>query len=216
MPAPAEPRPKPGLGVDSRGGAVIDPTENVKDLSKAANERQDDLRDADRRFFQSQIDNLTMLMRVNEEHHKELRSEEAKRLDEKRQVDVLAATTATDRQLQAIQVLAATTQANADTLRAAVANTATTIAAQTAATIGAIVERIANLEKAQYTGQGRSAVSDPRLDALIDKVDSLATSRNQQTGSDAGKTSQANLILGVVSAFGGGGVAAAVMSLMRH
>src|SRR6185312_9446654 len=47
MAGPIEQR--PGIGVDSRGGQVIDPTKNVLDLVEASIKRQDDLRDAETR-----------------------------------------------------------------------------------------------------------------------------------------------------------------------
>lgn len=40
---------RPGIGVDSKGSAVIDPTKNVLDLVEASIKRQDDLRDAETR-----------------------------------------------------------------------------------------------------------------------------------------------------------------------
>lgn len=41
---------RPGIGIDARGGGVIDPTKNVLDLVTAAIRRQDDLRDAETKF----------------------------------------------------------------------------------------------------------------------------------------------------------------------
>lgn len=48
MPAVAQ-EIRPGVAVDARGNAVIDPTKNVLDLVQAAIRRQDDLRDAETR-----------------------------------------------------------------------------------------------------------------------------------------------------------------------
>ncbi len=44
---PWNPVGRPGIGVDARGGQVIDPTKNVLDLVEAAIRRQDDLRVAE-------------------------------------------------------------------------------------------------------------------------------------------------------------------------
>jgi hypothetical protein len=41
---------RPGIGVDARGGQVIDPTENVKALNAAEAKRQDDLRNMEAKF----------------------------------------------------------------------------------------------------------------------------------------------------------------------
>ena len=54
--------PKTGLGIDSSGGPVVDPTKNVLDLVKAAMERQDDLRSADKELFFKAINDLKELM----------------------------------------------------------------------------------------------------------------------------------------------------------
>jgi len=51
-----QPKPNPGLGVDAAGIPVIDPTENVKALSEAANKRQDDLRDWLQKYIDTKID----------------------------------------------------------------------------------------------------------------------------------------------------------------
>lgn len=48
--AAQEAMPRPGIGVDARGGAVVDPTENVKALNAAEAKRQDDLRNLEIRL----------------------------------------------------------------------------------------------------------------------------------------------------------------------
>ena len=53
-----------GIGVDSRGGAVVDPTKNVLDLVEAAIRRQDDLRLLEGRFQNAMRDSETR--RINE------------------------------------------------------------------------------------------------------------------------------------------------------
>jgi hypothetical protein len=55
---------RPGIGIDSFGGQVIDPTANVLDLVHAAMRRQDDLRDEERRRVNERIDAETR--RLNE------------------------------------------------------------------------------------------------------------------------------------------------------
>lgn len=55
---------RPGVGVDGRGGAVIDPTKNVLDLVEAAIGRQDDLRNAETVRFNEKIEAETR--RINE------------------------------------------------------------------------------------------------------------------------------------------------------
>lgn len=55
---------RPGVAIDSRGGAVIDPTRNVLDLVEAAIRRQDDLRAAEAKYQNAMRDAETR--RINE------------------------------------------------------------------------------------------------------------------------------------------------------
>lgn len=189
-----------GIGVDSRGQPVIDPTENVKALSEAANKRQDDLRAAQDALTNEKIQRLEKLLEIQMQHAKEIRLLESDRLDKIRQVDVLAVNTAADRSLAAIQTLAATTSSNAEQLRQMVANTATTMAAQTQATVSAITERIAALEKSSYVGAGRAGVADPQLAELANKLDRLMTTGNQRTGQLEGVNAAWLVLLGMIGA----------------
>lgn len=66
---------RPGVGVDSRGGAVIDPTKNVLDLVQAAIQRQDDLRREAEKLQNAMRDADTR--RLNE-----LREAETRRINE--------------------------------------------------------------------------------------------------------------------------------------
>jgi len=50
------PKQRPGIGIDSFGGQVIDPTKNVLDLVQAAIQRQDDLRAAETRRVNEKIE----------------------------------------------------------------------------------------------------------------------------------------------------------------
>jgi hypothetical protein len=151
-----------GIGVDARGGPVIDPTENVIALTDAANKRQDDLRqlnneriNAEIRVLQAQFAGLKDVINVTADHLKEIRRLETERVNAVRQVDVAAGNTAADRAQVAIQTLAASQAAAAETLRAMVTTTASTIATQTAENFSALGNRIAQLEKSSYEGAGK-------------------------------------------------------------
>lgn len=141
----------PGLGVDARGGAVIDPTENVKALSEASNIRQDDLRQAADRLTEEKVagirralESMHNEMQLRDSHAREIRELESKRLDAVRTVDQQTAAIAAERQQNAITLLNNQQAATADNLRA-----------QTASQFAGVNERIAALEKAQYTGAGK-------------------------------------------------------------
>lgn len=157
-----EPMQQPGIAVDSRGGAVIDPTQNVRELFEAGSTRQDDLRqlndkriDAEIRVLAMQLDGLEKRMMLRAEHAKEIRLLETERVDAIRRVDVLAGNTAADRALVAIQTLATQTTAERETLRNLVTTTASTIAAQTAQDFSRINEAISALQKSSYEGAGK-------------------------------------------------------------
>lgn len=69
--------PKPGEGVDARGGPVVDPTKNVLDLVAAAMERQDDLRGAAGSLFRALIDGLQRYIDTRIDGHIRLSTERA-------------------------------------------------------------------------------------------------------------------------------------------
>ena len=176
-------RGQPGLGIDSFGGQVIDPTANVLALVEAAVARQDDLRKADAMLQNARIQGLADLVKQQATHQKKSNKQESQRLNAIRQVDVLAVNTSAAQSLQAIQALAATTTTNAENLRNALTATASTIATQTAATVSAITDRLAALEKSSYEGKGKEAVSDPQLLELVASVKALSSARSEGTGS---------------------------------
>lgn len=159
-----------------------DPSENVKDLSDASSRRQDDLRAAQDALTNEKIRRIEEIGNLRAAHAREIRDIESKRLDAIRQVDVLNQTTAAERQLTAIQTLAATTTASAEALRSTVANTATTIAAQTAGAMATVNERLSSLERTSYEGTGRRLVDDPRMLELLEEVKSLRESRAGSVG----------------------------------
>lgn len=132
------------------GTAPIDPTANVL-------RRQDDLREADRALYEARFAHLTDIIRIRAEHDKQIHVLESVRVNAVRETDISAVSTAADRAQAAIQALAAVTTSNADNVRNALTSTAATIAAQHTATVAAITERIAALEKSSYEGKGKGA-----------------------------------------------------------
>lgn len=185
-----------GPATDRHNEPVVDPTKNVLELVAAANQRQDDLREAENKFWAAAIEHVKEMAALREEHLQQIGSLESKRIDAIRQVDVLAVNTAADRQSQAIATLATQTATNAETLRAMVATTATTIATQTAQTVAGITERISSLEKSSYIGSGRQAMADPALAQLVDEVRKLATVRDTTEGKSKGVSMIGAIIMG--------------------
>jgi len=202
--------PNVGMAVDAAGNIAYDPSKNVLDLVEAAVRCLDDMALLRSQVAETRLNALEREAGIRAEHHrnfsilradheKEIRELESNRLNAIRQVDVLAVNTAADRASQAIQALAATTTANAENLRNALNSTATTIANQTAATISAITERIAALEKSSYEGQGRSKFSDPMMAELLTQVKSLSEARATNTGQVSGMSALWGFLLGAVS-----------------
>jgi hypothetical protein len=201
---------RPGIGVDARGGAVIDPTKNVLDLVAAAIARQDDLRAASKELFDAKLaseeklselryihsvevakalsDQLNAEARLRAEYDARLRDAESRRIDAIRLVDVNAV--AEDRRRTGEQAVALATQVSqsADTVRALVASTKTSTDLSTNQITEALSRRITTLEQAGYQQAGQQKFQDPAFTALVAKVESLANSRTDLAGVSTGHT----------------------------
>lgn len=183
----------PGIGVDAKGGPVVDPTANVIALNEASIKRVDDMNVLLERLTDEKIRRMEEgikvraeitemrsiyvkeLMALRAEQQKELREQESKRLDAVRSVDQLAVKTESDRSTVAITALAAVHATTAETLRSAVNTSATNLATQLVSTVSAITERIASLEKASFTASGKQQVADPQIDRLAQMVERLVS-----------------------------------------
>lgn len=150
-----------GIGVDSAGGPVIDPTANVIALTEAANLRQDDLRAAESRRIDelraAESRRLDEQARIRAEYEEKLSIAEAKRIDAIRAVDVNAVAVASQRQADQATVLANQVVQSAEALRALVATTATAQQQASQQITGALSDRITQLEKSSYEGAGKGA-----------------------------------------------------------
>lgn len=176
-----------GAPVDKYGGAAYDPTANVIALVEQLARSTSDLRAADNRFYDAEVNHITEIVRLHATFHETLRTSDLDRLDKTRQVDVLAATASASALATAVQTLANNNDRNAETLRTQLNATAATLAKQTtdqaqvlsAATdsmVKDINSRIAELQKSQYQGVGRSSMADPALEVLTSQVKLLMES----------------------------------------
>lgn len=170
----------------TRNGEKRDPTTNVFELVEAANERQDDLREANSKWLDAEIKHLQDMAILRDVHAKEIRELESKRLDANRQFDQLSVRTESERAATAITTLAANAAATAETLRAMVTSTAATIAKQTADTFTAVTERIGKLEISSGEGRGKALGPDPVLEKLAQKLDELSRLESRDTGKSQG------------------------------
>lgn len=216
-----------GPAIDRNQNPVVDPTKNVLDLVRALERRLDDVSNLtnkgieDRFRYREEITNLqSAITDLKTSHNAEitkLRGDYQQRADDKEseRIDAIivsdraAAKNEVDRSQKAVDTVATLQTATAETLRSAVATTAAGIATQFAQTTSALVERIAALEKASYTGQGRSTVADPQVEALRlqvesqrAQVESLNRIQAQGTGKSEGFGSSWAIVLGVGSLIG--------------
>jgi len=147
---------RPGVAIDSRGGAVIDPTRNVLDLVTAAIKRQDDLREAlqvliqsemksqskintlssdyDARLLKAATDRLESEARLRAEFAAAIAATEKDRVNAIRSVDVGAVAIATERATATANALAKTVQDTAAVQSAQVARSAEDLRALVATT----------------------------------------------------------------------------------
>lgn len=189
---------------------VPDPTANVQALNEATVRRIDDLTVLQDRLTDERITNLRREMELRAEHGKEIREIETARLNAVRDVDQLNRDMAANRAQIAIQTLESSNSATAQMLRELVDSTAKTIANQTAVDRKAVDERISALERTSYVGAGRSALSDPMMEKLVARMESLLESRATVQGKSTG------LSLGASILIGGLGLLATIFGLLSY
>lgn len=138
---------------------IIDPTQNVKDLTEAAVKRLDDLRETDSghqvTLLQTIVRNLENTATLRADYDEKLRDAESKRIDAIRAVDVGAVQRAAEVSAAQAQTLAVQVATSAETLRTQVAAAAIASATALAAALDPIQKDIADLRRAQYEAQGQ-------------------------------------------------------------
>lgn len=148
--------PSPSRPTDSRQAFPIDPSENVKALSEAANKRQDDLRILVERLLADKIASIEKINELRYQHAQELAKmladkladeaklradsaerlsiAEAKRIDAIRAVDVNAVAVSSQRTTEQASALQTQTTASAEVLRNQVTRSAEDLRALVATT----------------------------------------------------------------------------------
>jgi hypothetical protein len=185
-----------GMGVDTYGNAVIDPTQNVISLVAAEKERADDLRRAYKEITDVKITHQKELGDLRAQHQSDLRKAESERLDAIRQVDREDVTKTAAQAMRAIETLAATTNTTAETLRSQVAATASAAAVSLANSMGEVNKRLSALELAGSEGKGKQTVADPMLVELVAEVKSLRTAGDATGGRTEGAKNLWGYIVG--------------------
>jgi hypothetical protein len=177
---------------------VIDPTENVKALSEAANKRQDDLRAADGIINELRAANLKEIMVLRADYEDKLRVAEAKRIDAIRLVDTNAVAVANERAVATATSLAKTVQdsaqvlstqltKSADDVRQLVATTAAESNRNLQQQFAAIITRISALEQGSAEGVGKQKFQDPAQLAMTAAVQKLIEAQSNQAGAGIGR-----------------------------
>jgi hypothetical protein len=192
------PAPQPGLGVDSTGGAVIDPTANVQALNEASSQRQDDLRALTKELVDVKIASLTETIKTFAIHQRELDRAESDRLNSIRQVDREEVTKTAAANQAAITTLATSTATLAETLRTQVAVTASAAESRQSASTAEMTKRLSALELSASASMGKSTVSDPQMERLVLLVERLATAQQVGTGKAQGMSDTAKIVIAVV------------------
>lgn len=157
-----------GIGVDAAGNPAVDPTENVKALSDAANQRQDDLRNTESKYQ----DGMRSASERFQDFARDMESKMATLLSaaESRRVDQLASL----RQTYETRI--------ADMLRTSVESTSTLVSTQLVSIQNTFNDRVAKLEQFRYESSGRTSVADP---ALADAMAKMAASIGSLTATNA-------------------------------
>jgi hypothetical protein len=158
---------RPGIGVDSRGGAVIDPTENVIALVKAGEATAAMLRAADQRFLDAQLkamDTFQVFARDAETRFQNFARGAESKLSEVR-------SEAETRRIDQLAMLAKNFQDTIrDMLAESVRTTQSLVATQLVEFRTTFDTRVTKLESYQLTQAGRSSVADPATEAAMARL----------------------------------------------
>jgi hypothetical protein len=195
---------KRGLGVDSRGGPVIDPTANVIALVEANAKASAALRDADVRFNDAQNAHLKEISNLRAEQTREVRAFDSDRYDKIRSVDMANAASTAAQILQAVNTNAAVAATTALTLAKQVTDTAAAQEARQGALATDMAKRLSAVELSMSKGEGKQQVADPALERLALIVEKLAAAQQAVGGRSEGIDATWKMVIiggGLVLAF---------------
>src|SRR6202035_4061339 len=181
-----------GVGVDSSGGAVIDPTKNVEDLVRANSEAAKDMRTADQRFLDAQLlaqeklqtfardaeARISILSQTFESKFQNAsRDAEVKRLDELSRAETRRLDEVTQAETRRIDQLAQNRQEFQNTIRdmlaESVRTTSNLVSTQLVQIQATFDTRVTKLEAGAFTQAGKQSVADP---ALVDGMTRMSAS----------------------------------------
>lgn len=198
---------QPGVAVDSRGGAVIDPTKNVEALVRALEVTQEKLRTSDAR-------RLDDLRSADNKRQDDLREADAKRLSE-----LASQKDRYDRQIFDIQTVQVKTTSDLISAQlsketGSLSNQINAATVQTQGLIQTLSGRIDKLEQSRYETAGRASVQDPATSETLAKItaaiEGLTASRNTGTGHVKGIEQSWGFVVGAAGAIW------AIVETLRH
>lgn len=180
---------QPGIGVDRFGGQVVDPTKNVEDLveSKSKSDRQ--LREADQRFLDANLEATNKLQDF-------AREAEAKFQNFARDKSEQYLKSITDGETRRIDQLAETRQEFQNTIRdmlaESVRTTSTLVSTQLVQIQATFDARVSKLEAQAFMAAGRSSVADPQIENAITRISQGMTTLSTQTSDALSKMASGN------------------------
>ena len=168
---------QPGVGVDSHGGAVVDPTKNVLDLVRAGLDNQDAMRDGLKELLNEKVSGLTAI--VNLISSNIVAYQNSQRDAETRRIDELAETR------QEFQ------NTIRDMLAESVRTTSTLVSTQLVQIQATFDTRVSKLEAGAFTQAGKSSVSDPATADALTRMAAGIASLSVTTTDSMNKTTTA-------------------------
>lgn len=174
---------RPGVAVDARGGAVIDPTKNVLDLVEAAIRRQDDLRAAEAKLQETR-------QSAEAKFNEAMRGRDVQRLADLRDADTRRLNELRDAETRRINELATQKQIFdlelARVIRAGLDASTLLLATQLKEVKTDASDRMAKLEQFANEQRGRASADAPAYSKLLEEVRVLSASRSDLAGRSSG------------------------------
>lgn len=206
---------RPGIGVDSAGGQVIDPTKNVEDLVKARDAAFAELRASDQRFLDAQLAAMDKLQSFARDSDTVLQNYA-------REAESKIQTALRDSETRRIDQLAENRQEFQNTIRdmlaESVRTTSTLVSTQLVQIQATFDTRVSKLEAFQWQSAGRSSVADPALaSALAEMAASIQGLTRSETKTDTRRDGMNSIVVNApfyISMLVG--VAALVLTLTHH
>ena len=178
-----------GMAVDSSGGPVIDPTENVLALVDVEKQHQHELRDADNRFLDANLIAQEKLQNF-------AREAEAKLQNFAREEESKFQTALREAETSRIDQLAQTRQEFQNTIRdmlaESVRTTSTLVSTQLVQIQATFDARVSKLEAFQFTLAGRSSVADPAIENAMKRMSESISALSSTTSEMLSKMATAN------------------------